>query len=480
MARGQSIPIFLELRRVREGTALLDSLLATLSEFGLKLTADGFQQLASSGRILLLLDGFDEVREEEKGQIINQIEHLANANEGLRIIVSSRPHSGLEVSPMLRVLRLSDLQGDEYKAVIYKLLEDQKVAGDLIEQVQTHSGDVKELLKTPLLVTLLVINYKSFQEIPAHLSGFYDSLFKLLLQRHDGTKPGYRRQRLCSLNDTDYRLTFEAFCYLAKRHEEAILTHAIVYSTAADALKAISAKDDPEKYITDIVKITCLLVRDGEEYRFIHKSVQEYYAACFIKGRPDVVAQRVYEKILSLTQRGPGWRQELHFLSEIDAYRFRKFGLIPAVARYLAIAPERLSAATPEQAQPAVLNHLRAATMFVPAVPAEAELAPKHVRGISVVCDTVPTAVRECIGPLFEVNYSLARSAFERPPMGPRSSPSSEWRLNIGSAIDQGVLVAEIEAASLKIATSLLNIGKDAVDRNRAEEQDPFVLLPLD
>ena len=37
--------------------------------------------------------------------------------------------------------------------------------------------------KKEKLVTLLVINYKASQEIPAHLSEFYDSLFKLLLQR---------------------------------------------------------------------------------------------------------------------------------------------------------------------------------------------------------------------------------------------------------------------------------------------------------
>ena len=40
----------------------------------------------------------------------------------------------------------------------------------------------------------------------------------------------------------------------------------------------------PQEYLDDIVKITCLIIRDGEEYRFIHKTVQEYYTSSLFVG----------------------------------------------------------------------------------------------------------------------------------------------------------------------------------------------------
>jgi len=68
-----------------------------------------------------------------------------------------------------------------------------------------------------------------------------------------------------------------------------------------------------------MVKITC---------RFIHKSVREYYAACFIKQKPDLVAEKLYLKLFS---HNFYWKfsQEVKFLAEIDRYRYEKHGVLP-------------------------------------------------------------------------------------------------------------------------------------------------------
>ncbi len=469
LVRGEYIPILIELRRLRGKSNLQNHVLLAMAEYGLKLTAEEFQELASSGRILLLLDAFDEVAEEDKPHVVDQIEHLVKTHEGLRLIVSSRPNNGLEVSPVFQVVKLSDLERDEYKAVIFKLLEDQKIAGELIKQVQAHHGDVKELLKTPLLVTLLVINYKSFQEVPAQLSGFYDSLFKLLLQRHDGTKPGYRRQRLCALNDTEYRLAFEAFCYLAKQHRGVSYNHQQVYSTAKDALGVITAKDDAEKYLSDIVKITCLIVKDGEEYRFIHKSVQEYYGACFIKSRPDILAEKIYPRLFNSV--GADWRQELNFLSEIDAYRFRKFGLAPAIADYLGIDVKTLATCKPEDVLPKAIDRIRSATMYLE----------ENGRPTGLAMKTIPTCVSECINPLFEISYAPIIAAVKAGALNLKKEgiPRAEFTLNYGSVMDVGFLAEDIKKCAIQLVVPLLRIAQEAISKTALDEEDQIALRPL-
>jgi hypothetical protein len=93
--------------------------------------------------------------------------------------------------------------------------------------------------------------------------------------------------------------------------------------------------------IEDIVKITCLVLEEGEECKFIHKSVQEYYSACFIKGQPDESVKRFYDHSLS---KWTSWSQELDFLSMIDKYRFLKWFFIPEFCRTLSLDTNKIRA----------------------------------------------------------------------------------------------------------------------------------------
>jgi hypothetical protein len=259
--------------------------------------------------------------------VLVEIEDFVGEYENSRLIITSRPGIGISSSPAFEVVRLSDLEGEEYISVINVTSADAEQSEELIKKIKTNNGGIKGLLLTPLLVTLLVIQYKSFEELPEQLSDFYDSLFQTLLKRHDGTKPGYNRKRKCKMNDIQYRQVFEVFCLLAKNETYRKFKHVDAYRIAVESLGDRKIKCDGEAFLSDIVGVTCLLVRDGEEYRFIHKSVQEYYSASCIKNKPDVIIKNAYERLFS---GGVGrFHQELVFLEEIDSYRYRKFGLLP-------------------------------------------------------------------------------------------------------------------------------------------------------
>src|ERR1039457_1435258 len=123
------------------------------------------------------------------------------------------------MSALFDVWTLDDLVGDEYKEVVKRLAVSQDSSNAIIEQIEATGHDKSSLcglLCTPLLVTLLILTYKFYKKIPQHLSEFYESIFFVLLQRHDGTKPGFTRLRSCSINDTQYRDLFDALCYQTK------------------------------------------------------------------------------------------------------------------------------------------------------------------------------------------------------------------------------------------------------------------------
>lgn len=327
--KDQLLPIFIEIRRVFPNETILNHIEKFFNSIGIpKLEEKYLSKLLNCGKVVLFLDGFDEVLESEKARLIREIEQIALLHEQLPIIVTSRPESGMEVSPLFEVIKLSNLTNGEYKNVVKKLTDDNKFADSLIKQVENHRSKLDELLSTPLLVTLLVLSYKSFQELPDQLSEFYDSIFQVLLQRHDGAKPGFKRPRRCPFNDNQYRSIFESFCYESKREVKSIFEYEEILEFGKSALQKNNLEADATKYIEDIIKVTCLILKEGKDYRFIHKSVQEYYAAAFIKHRPEPVAIKFYEKIVKRQLPG-GWSQELFFLSEIDKYRYNKYYRLP-------------------------------------------------------------------------------------------------------------------------------------------------------
>lgn len=339
LTEGKRFPILIELRKIKSGQSLTEYIIYHLETLGFKgIDKDILHGFFDTGKFVLFLDAFDETIFQNQENIIAELELLSQGYENLQVIVTSRPRSGLEMSVYFRRVILDNLIDDEYSIVIRKLLLDEVSSKQLINTINSHSGRIKELLITPLLVTLLIITYKSYQKLPDQLSDFYEDLFQLLLQRHDGTKPGYNRNRSCKMNDTEYRKVFETLCFLSKGYKEdtPIFNFEKIYSVIENSLKEHTIDEDPECYLKDICKITCLLLKDGNDYRFIHKSVQEYYTAYKIKRKPGVWVKKFYTHILEKKDHRR-WYQELRFLSEIDYYRYNKYFNIPTICEILNI-----------------------------------------------------------------------------------------------------------------------------------------------
>lgn len=334
LGRGEYIPIFLELRRVSQSETLKDRIFTAFESLKLSIDDEIFAALAASGKIVLLLDAFDEVPDDLKSRVLTEIEDLVATKPNIRVIVTSRPHQDIRFSNYFNVVLLDNLKGDEYKNVINKLASGQGWANTLIEHIENQARHIIDLLCTPLMVTLLVLCYKSYKQLPAKLSDFYDSLFQTLLQRHDGTKPGFTRKRSCALDDSQYRQVFESLCILAKKTGQQSFNGEEIYSLSQQALQQCALNANPSSYIDDIVKITCLLVRDGEEYRFIHKTVQEYYTASYIRKKPELWASKFYKRTQNYNSSRP-LQQELDFLCEIDDYRYNKYYLLPLMLDFL-------------------------------------------------------------------------------------------------------------------------------------------------
>lgn len=337
LAKRKRVPVFLELRKITGDRGLMKRISESFEDYGLTYNEEAFAALYDKDMITLLLDGFDELDDQFKAATIWDIEMLITRFPKMRVIVTARPESEICHSAAMHVMQLCPLQGEEYRTVLEKLIAGDRMLPALLKAIKGHKGGIESLLSTPLIVTLLAITYKTFEKIPDELTEFYESVFNTLIWRHDKLKPGYRRPRKSGLNDTDFRKAFEGFCYYSKEHSKASYTEDQMLAAARKALAQLQLNASPDDLINDAVKITCLVVRDSSEYRFIHRSIQEFFAAAYVSKRPDAVARSFYEKMVSQMpyHRFEG---ELRFLAAIDRYRYLEMYALPSAKMILRLS----------------------------------------------------------------------------------------------------------------------------------------------
>jgi len=336
---GSKIPIFFELRKIQKEKKLKQHLIEILDSWGFEVTDDLFGFYAESGKFCLFLDGFDELDPLLINNIISELEFFSEKYPNLRIIITSRPDSGIDKSAYFRIYKLASLTKGDHEGILKKLISDEDQAQNILMAISGSSTEINELLTTPLMMTLLVLIYKAEQKIPEQFSDFYENLFQILLLRHDKSKPGYVRQRYCSINERRLQDIFETFCFLASKQSLTTMKSEIAHQLAESAISETKFECDASNFIKDISKVVCLFVEEGFDFHFIHKSVREYHAANFIKKRSDEFAVKFYSVMLN--NEYLNWKQELSFLSQVDEYRFTKYFLIPHILQALAILDDQ-------------------------------------------------------------------------------------------------------------------------------------------
>lgn len=325
---GSRIPLLFELRHL-ENDLLVSRLAASLDDLlEMKSSGELFTHFAENGKVSILLDGFDEIDPSKISAVGHQIQQLAERFPNSRLLITSRPESGVEFLRTFVVRQIQPLSLDDLPHFYDRITRDKAFTNRLVAAISVSPVEIKDLVKTPLLATLLAMSYKSSERIPPDFVEFYEQLFQVLFVRHDASKTGFLRTRKSKITDREIQLAFEAFCFKTRKSAQSALGWDRAVEFANESLSAIGLKAEPADVLADVQKISCLLMRDGNKLEFAHKSVQEYFAARFIRSRPDAVAERIYSAMLPEAKWGY-WSGELTFLRQIDKFRALKYFVVP-------------------------------------------------------------------------------------------------------------------------------------------------------
>lgn len=330
--KNTKLPIFFELRKINKDGDIIKFIKQNIEDIFSNITDELFNWILKSGRVILFLDGFDELKEGDSINIIKELEVISEKYPRTQIVISSRPDSGIQASNFFKVIDIKPYEREDQINLIRILIEEDDSFKNIIAALEKSSLDIEDLLSTPLMVTMFVMIYRAKLIIPDTVSKFYKDLFSVLIYKHDRTKPGYVREFQSGLDELSLQEWFEYFCFMSKnKNKLSFDTRSEILDSIKSTLNKKFEKEIPTKILNDINKNLCLIIRDGGNYNFVHKTIQEYYTACYIQNRNEDISKKIYSKIHKMSNK---FKAELTFLEQIDSYRFNKYLLIPALSNF--------------------------------------------------------------------------------------------------------------------------------------------------
>lgn len=327
----EKVPIFIELRRLEHSEqSVLEFIQDTLHSNNFDLDDEFIEKAMKAGHFVFLFDGFDEISQSQRQKINNQIIKLVQKYDKNFVILSSRPDEEFSSWQSFSVMEMAPLTLEQACELIDKLdVEEEFKSKFMLDLRARLFEEHKSFLSNPLLLSIMFLTYGQSADIPSKLSLFYNQAYEVLFQRHDAFKGAYQRERLSKLDIQDFAKLFSAFSILTydKRVFEFTKPEALEFIDKAKKLANINVNSN--SYLVDAEQAVCLLIEEGLQIIFAHRSFQEYFVAQFINTAEPEVQQKLIEKYAE----GIGRDSVLRLLYELNPQLVERTFIIPALTK---------------------------------------------------------------------------------------------------------------------------------------------------
>jgi hypothetical protein len=298
------IPIYIELNRLGKNYGILEEIKELLKSLSNDFDNDLLLRLIQSGGFIFFLDGYDEISISDKENVTNNIQDfISKAGINNYYIMTSRLDVSLASFGDFQSFKIAPLEKGEAFELLkkYDLSNKKELSSKLIELLNTGQyKTIDEYLQNPLLVSLLFTAYDYNRSIPFEKHRFYNVVFDAYFEKHDSSKPIKNRDKYSGLNydSFDRVLRFVGFrCLLeigVKFNKDTIL------NTIRQAKGFCgNIEFDESDFLKDLIKTVPLFCQEGTDYKWVHKSLLEYFAARFIfcdaKDKQDDILSAIYK-----------------------------------------------------------------------------------------------------------------------------------------------------------------------------------------
>ena len=331
------VPVLIELRGLNEydekGINLEEYIYEVMGTLKFKIERKYFEYSLETGCYVILLDGFDEVKNEISNSVTNQIVAMSKKYPENHYILSSRPLEEFMGWNQFEELHAMPLSKEQALSLINKIEYDQIIKDKFYKELDEYLYEKYETFASnPLLLTIMLLTFESRASIPDKLNDFFEQAFTTLFHTHDATKGGYKRDIRSKLGYEDFKAVFSYFCFKSFFNSDYKFSEnkALEYIGAAKQKRIIDTYFNSMDYLKDLTNSVCMLIHEGLEFRFSHRSFQEYFAALYTVQLSDSQQKR----FLKLWLQDNSYRSTSNYLDmlyELQPLRFVKNIISPAI-----------------------------------------------------------------------------------------------------------------------------------------------------
>ena len=290
LSKKDLIPIFIELKDLNDINSeyeISDFIYKKLYNLGCSFDKKYIEYALQSGCFLFLLDGYDEIIAEKKNNFFKKIVDFTDRYTDNYYIISSRPYSEFVEFQRFSVLSICPFEKEQAISLIDKIDYDQNTKQNFMKALEEELYEKHiSFASNPLLLNIMLLTYDNYAEIPEKLHLFYANAFETLYSKHDATKGGYKRELKSKLSFDAFKKVFSYFCFITYYQGKVEFS----YDELSSILKKVKVNEiafDPLHIIYDLINSVCVLYKDGLNYKFTHRSFQEYFVAVFLKELSD-------------------------------------------------------------------------------------------------------------------------------------------------------------------------------------------------
>lgn len=297
------IPIYIELNKLNKENTILNEIQKALSSLSKQFQNDLLLKFIQTGGFIFFLDGFDEISISDRNEVTNDIqEFISKAGTNNYFILTSRPEGSLSSFGDFQSFTIKPLSKDESFDLLkkYDINRKKELSAKLIDLLSSGQyNSIDEYLVNPLLVSLLFTAYDFNRSIPFEKHRFYGVVFEAYFEKHDNTKPIKTRDKLSGLNYDGFDrilryIGYDSLVYIGVKFNEDTILNSIREAKDYYGINDISESD----FLKDLTSSVPLFCKEGTDYKWVHKSLSEYFAARFIycdaKENQDGILSEIY------------------------------------------------------------------------------------------------------------------------------------------------------------------------------------------